>query len=112
MARKPILRVRYAASAQADLLAIWDWNREERGERGAEAYIDFLLKRVSDLAKAPERGLAIEEYPGLRRLVLRKRAKGQGHVVVYRVVEDVVEILHIYHTAQDWRGRLGSLLNI
>ena len=37
------------------------------------------------------------ERPGTRELV------APPYVIVYRVKDDVVEILHMWHGAQDWR---------
>jgi plasmid stabilization system protein ParE len=56
--------------------------------------------RVTNVA-APSAG-----RPDLRYLMIRRKAHGYGHVVVYRVTDVSVEVLHVFHTAQDWQTRL------
>lgn len=58
----------------------------------AQAVID----RIEQLAAFPGLGRP-GEVKGTRELV------SQPYVVVYRSTEEIVEILHIWHGAQDWR---------
>ena len=58
----------------------------------AQAVID----RVEQLAAFPGLGRP-GEVKGTRELV------SSPYVVVYRSTEEIVEILHIWHGAQDWR---------
>ena len=58
----------------------------------AQAVID----RVEQLAAFPGLG-RLGEVKGTRDLV------SPPYVVVYRSTEEIVEILHIWHGAQDWR---------
>lgn len=56
------------------------------------------------LARNPELGVAVEEFSGLRRRVIKKRSRGHGHIVFYRVTGTQLEVVHVYHTAQDWQS--------
>ena len=58
----------------------------------AQAVID----RIEQLATFPGLGRP-GEVKGTRELV------SPPYVVVYRYTEEIVEILHIWHGAQDWR---------
>lgn len=58
----------------------------------AQAVID----RIEQLATFPALGRP-GEVKGTRELV------SPPYVVVYRSTEEIVEILHIWHGAQDWR---------
>jgi toxin ParE1/3/4 len=58
----------------------------------AQAVID----RIEQLAAFPALGRP-GEVKGARELV------SPPYVVVYRSTEEIVEILHIWHGAQDWR---------
>lgn len=58
----------------------------------AQAVID----RIEQLANFPGLGRP-GEVKGTRELV------SPPYVVVYRSTEEIVEILHIWHGAQDWR---------
>jgi plasmid stabilization system protein ParE len=107
MARKEEpLRVWFSPAARADLLAVWLWNASEYGERRADGYIAYLEANLGKLAASPSLGVPIPEYPGLRRSLVKRRSR--GHIVFYRVTENRLEILHIYHIAQDWQHKLGQ----
>lgn len=62
------------------------------GRNVAQAIID----RIEQLATFPGCGRP-GEVKGTRELV------SAPYVVVYRHTEEIVEILHIWHGAQDWR---------
>ena len=62
------------------------------GRNVAQAVID----RIEQLATLPGLGRP-GEVKGTRELVI------SPYVVVYRSTEEIVEILHIWHGAQDWR---------
>lgn len=55
-----------------------------------------LIDRIEQLATFPHLGRS-GEVNGTRELV------SPPYVVVYRVSEEAVEILYIWHGAQDWR---------
>jgi len=55
-----------------------------------------VIDRIERLAGFPGLGRA-GEVPGTRELVI------SPYVVVYRSTEEVVEILFLWHGAQDWR---------
>ena len=84
--------------------SIWQRNARERGERQADAYDRFLDGRLAQLGRQPFSGEAIPELQGIRRLLMQRRASSQGHIAIYRVMEDSVEVLLIYHTSQDWQS--------
>jgi plasmid stabilization system protein ParE len=39
-------------------------------------------------------------------VLFRRKPKGYGHLVVYRFDDKIVEVLHVFHTAQDWQTML------
>jgi addiction module RelE/StbE family toxin len=55
-----------------------------------------VIDRIEQLATFPGLGRP-GEVKGTRELVI------PPYVVVYRSTEEIVEILHIWHGAQDWR---------
>ncbi len=55
-----------------------------------------VIDRIQQLATLPGLGRP-GEVKGTRELV------SPPYVVVYRFTEEIVEILHIWHGAQDWR---------
>jgi addiction module RelE/StbE family toxin len=76
-----------------------------------EATVEHILQDNPDAARSVARGVIAKieqlvEYPalgrpgeinGTRELVIAP------YVVVYRSTEETVEILHVWHGAQDWR---------
>jgi plasmid stabilization system protein ParE len=61
--------------------------------RGAAQAVLDRIERLATLAGIGRPG----EIPGTRELV------SPPYVVVYRYTDDAVEILYIWHGAQDWR---------
>jgi len=55
-----------------------------------------VMERIEQLATFPGLGRP-GEVTGTRELV------SPPYVVVYRSTEEIIEILHIWHGAQDWR---------
>lgn len=108
MARqRQALELHFTPDARADLVGIWQWNANEFGVRRADGYVEFLLTEIEKVAKQPDGCVAVPEFPGLMRKLIKRRSRGNGHIVFFRVRESRLEVIHIYHTAQDWHGRLG-----
>lgn len=109
MARgNPPLEVAFTPAARADWLAIWHWNALQYGETRADAYIRFLEAEIDKLAQSPKIGIEVPEFPGVRGRLSKRRSRGHGHIVFYRVAETRLEIIHIAHTAQDWTTTLAE----
>lgn len=105
MARKtPRLKVIVQPAALRDLRQIWDYNAESYGPDHADRYIAFLNDQTEGLATGYEDGKAVSSRSELRFVVFRK-GRGHGHVAIYRVTTDAVEVLRYQHTAQDWQGK-------
>lgn len=105
----PLKKLVIADQARADLLDIWAWNAAKRSRDHAERYLRFLRAESERLARSPSLGRPVDERPGLRYITVRKRKGGFGHVLVYGESEDTVDVLHVFHTAQDWRNKLEDL---
>jgi plasmid stabilization system protein ParE len=107
MARKERpLEIAFTPSARADWIAIWQWNETEYGESRADSYMAFLEKEIVRLSHSPRLGVDVPEYRGLRRRLVKRRSRGHGHIVFYRVQESHLVVVHIFHTAQDWQSKL------
>jgi plasmid stabilization system protein ParE len=88
-----------------ELKEIWRWNADNHGIAHANFYVDSLRQAIRSLQTKYEEGGLIAGNRDLRYLLVRRKKKGHGHVVVYRVGEEIVHVLHIFHTAQDWRSK-------
>jgi plasmid stabilization system protein ParE len=105
--RRIPLSVDYSPQSRRDLFAIADWNEKEYGVAHAARYIGFLKKIVVSLGRDEIEGHGIEERPDLRFVLARRRNRGHGHVVVYRVHRSAIEIVRLFHTAEDWTSKLS-----
>ncbi|MEQ1934287.1 MAG: type II toxin-antitoxin system RelE/ParE family toxin [Fimbriimonadaceae bacterium] len=108
MAQGP-LSIQFTPEARVDWIAIWHWNATTYGERRADKYISFLESEIQRIASQPTIGTLVPEVPGLRRHLAKRRARGHGHIIFYRIVDEQLQVIHIFHTAQDWRGWLNPL---
>jgi toxin ParE1/3/4 len=91
------MRIRWTPAAAADLQTIHDYLTEHEPHL-ARSTVTELRQGIRKLKQFPNIGRPGRET-GTREL-LHKRLP---HIVAYRVKEDAVEILHIWHPAQDWR---------
>jgi plasmid stabilization system protein ParE len=88
-------RIRWTTEAADRFEAIVNHVREDNPE-AAHALAQTIFDRIAGL----------ETFPGLGRPGERKGTRelvSPPYVVVYRLKEDVAEILYIWHGAQDWR---------
>jgi plasmid stabilization system protein ParE len=107
--RKPLITVVIAPEAEDDLDEIFRYNIRKRGFLPAESYIKFLRSKIASLAFDYDAGKPVDGRPGLRSILMKGRGRWKhGHVAVYSVddAESMVEILHVFHTKQDWEIKL------
>lgn len=105
---QPALTVIYSATALGDLDEIWDWNAKTHGPGHAAQYIEFLEQHINALSRDYGTGQVVSARPDLRYLIIRRKNRGHGHVAVYRFDDHTVSILHVFHTAQDWRNKVSG----
>ena len=89
-------RIRWTTEA-ANQLEVFVSRILEDNPETARALAQTILDRIAQLETFPGLG-RIGEMPGTRELV------SPPYVIVYRIKDDVAEILHIWHSAQDWRS--------
>ncbi len=89
------MRLRWTPTAAADLQNIYDYLREHEPHLASPTIID-IRKAALSLKTFPLRGRQGREE-GTRELLHRRLP----HIIAYRVKTDAVEILHIWHPAQD-----------
>ncbi len=94
---------RLSASAEAELVAIYDFTELTFGRYQAEAYLSGLDRTFSLLADFPGIGQSVDELrAGYRRF------RFQSHFVFYTAEADGVVIRAIFHTSRDIRPSLFS----
>ena len=90
------MRVRWSPTAAEDVSRIFEYIRQEN-RSGAERVVRTIYESAGSLASFPNRGKT-GRVEGTRELPL----PSLPFVVVYRVFDDVVEIVNIIHGAQRW----------
>jgi plasmid stabilization system protein ParE len=102
------LKVSLSPAALLDLDEIWDWNARHYGVEHATTYIAFLLTETNKLNTAYFRGKVVASLPRLSYAVIRRRTKGHGHLAVYELFGEVIQVLRFFHTSQDWQNKLDE----
>jgi plasmid stabilization system protein ParE len=106
--KKLTLPVLIPPSVLDELHGIWLWNAERYSPAHADAYLAFLKKHIYGLESRYGRGKAVTIRPDLRYITIRRSGRGHGHVTVYRFDDKQVDVLHVFHTAQDWQNKLAG----
>ncbi|HEY3780671.1 MAG TPA: type II toxin-antitoxin system RelE/ParE family toxin [Fimbriimonadaceae bacterium] len=106
--QRPSLAVIYTFAARDELRGIWSYNAKRRSTKQANSYEDFLMRGIDRLADEYGQGEDVTGFPEFKSLILIKRRGGDGHVVIYEIdaAAGTVNILHVYHTKQDWPAKL------
>jgi plasmid stabilization system protein ParE len=91
------MRIRWTVPAADDLGDIKRY-LQRHYPHFAEPTVRTIYQRIRSLKASPDRG-----RPGHRSGTRELTLAPLPYVVVYSVAADAVEILHIYHGAQDWR---------
>jgi len=91
------MRVRWTVPAAEDLESIRTY-LDKHYPQFAEPTVRTIYQRIRSLKAAPYRG-----RPGHRSGTRELPLSPLPYIVVYAVKPDAIEVLHIYHGAQDWR---------
>lgn len=89
------MRLRWTPEAADNLESIYNYLREHHPSF-AEPTVRALYEAARSLRAMPERG-RLGEISSTREFILPKLP----YIIVYRINEDAVELLHIYHGAQN-----------
>ncbi|HUY80713.1 MAG TPA: type II toxin-antitoxin system RelE/ParE family toxin [Acidobacteriaceae bacterium] len=89
------MQIRWTFNAAEDMEHIWDYLRAHHPEF-AERTVRKVYDEIRTLAQTPRLG-RIGRESGTRELVI----SGLPYIAVYRVKDETVEVLHIFHGAQD-----------
>ena len=91
------MRIRWTQTAAHDLTSICDYIQQHDTPSTARRIALLIYQSAGSLNKFPHRG-RVGRKPGTRELVLTNLP----YVVIYRVRENIVEIIRILHGAQNW----------
>jgi plasmid stabilization system protein ParE len=92
------VKILFTPEACDDLTRIRDYLVEQRGEEQAARVGARIRASIDLLLQFPYAG-RMGEVPGTR----VRKVTGQPCVLIYRVTEEAIEVLHIYHERQKWR---------
>lgn len=87
----------FSTAALTDIEAIGAYIRTDNADRAA-SFVDELIAACDRLADMPRAFPLVPRYEALN---VRRRNLGR-YAIFYRFEKDVVEILHILHSAQDY----------
>jgi plasmid stabilization system protein ParE len=104
------LNVVYSAKALKQLDEIWDWNEERYNASHADQYVEFLERHINALSVDDRQGKRVGNRHDLSYVLIRRKSKGHGHIAVFTVDKTQVNVLYIFHSAQDWRKTLADEL--
>lgn len=74
----------------------------------ADDYLAFLNRHIDGLDDSHSKCKEVRGRNAVKYLVILKRLSGHGHVTVFKVVGDVIRVLRVFHTAQDWQNQLKT----
>jgi toxin ParE1/3/4 len=97
-ARTPLMQIRWTATALNDLKTISYRIEQQRNLATANRVCRHIYDSIQTLRPHPHTGRPGTEE-GTRELVIA----ASPYIVVYRIHLEVVQILRIWHGAQDWR---------
>lgn len=103
--QEPDKKIIISPTAIDELDKIWQWNADRYGTSRANAYTLTLDRAIDELRQGYAAGARVSTMSNLKYVLVRRKGKGHGHVVVYRVDDDIINVLHVFHTAQDWQAR-------
>jgi addiction module RelE/StbE family toxin len=90
-----VRRIRWTDDAYAEFESAIQFIQNDNSNAAAKI-ATAVCDRIERLLALPSLGRS-GEVPGTRELVVTP------YVVVYRIYDEVIEILHVWHGAQDWR---------
>ena len=90
-----------------DLDAIWRGNVGRYSVAHADDYLAFLPTEIAPLVTAHPRALTVPGSPSHSYALMRRTARGHGHVAVFQMDRTVINVLRVYHKAQDWQRDVG-----
>ena len=105
---KRTLSVILSPTAIDERHGVWRWNAEHYSPLHADTYVRYLKGHIYDLARRHAQGKTAPDRPNLRYTIIRRKAKGHGHLAVYRVDAEEVNVLPVFHSAQDWQTNLAE----
>ena len=92
-----MIRIRWTGAAARDLTHICDYIEEHESAATARRVALAIYQGVSSLTRFPHRARPGRKA-GTRELVL----PGLPYLAVYRIREEVIEVVRILHGAQNW----------
>ena len=87
--------------AQSDLDEIWIYTFENWSEQQADHYFNLILDEIESICLHPLIGRSIEKIKPQHRI-----KKIKSHLIIYKIVEDVLFIDRILHSRMDIENHL------
>jgi toxin ParE1/3/4 len=93
-------RLTYDQKAEEDLDEIYDFiGVQNKSPAAADAFIDSIRRACEPYARQPLMGESRNEFgPDIRGF-----SHTRNYIVIYRVLDDGIDVLRVIHTARNWR---------
>ena len=89
--------------ALTDLNDIWYYTVEKWSVDQANRYYDLIFEEIGYICKRPHSGKSMDDIRKGYRV-----SKVKSHLIFYKVVNDIVEIIRILHQRMDIENRLSD----
>jgi toxin ParE1/3/4 len=89
--------------ALTDLDDIWYYTVEKWSVDQANRYYDLIFEEIGYICKWPHSGKSIDDIRNGYRV-----SKVKSHLIFYKVVNDIIEIIRILHQRMDIENRLSD----
>jgi toxin ParE1/3/4 len=97
------LSFRISELALEDLESIWSYTAVNWSSNQADRYYEEIISQINTICDNPQIGMSIAHIKDSHRKV-----GVNSHMIIYKVVNDVVFVDRILHMRMDIDGRLGD----
>ena len=91
----------YSDDAAHDAASIHTYTVQTWGEDQAELYLNLIDSELERLARGDCEGQELDDFPGLRRWLVRWPGAYYSHWVIYRASADQLVVVRILHTSMN-----------
>jgi toxin ParE1/3/4 len=89
--------------AEIDLTEIWMYSNETWSSQQADRYINLIFDEIDNICRYSNSGKS--------KATIRegyRAAKVKSHIIFYRIVDEIIEVIRILHERMDIENRLGN----
>ncbi len=100
------LAIIYSDTAKRELHQIWCWTYSTFSERQADRYENQIRSFIRSISQSSRSGTVFDSKRAIYYRCMKQKSNRYGHVIVYQIREESFQVLHIFHSAQNWQDEL------